>query len=668
MKIENMMNLKRYILILVVISFETLTAQSQPKFVSFQRGKLWHSYYVSQEVAPMTDWARNNIGLDWPGFSSDEIGENIGGSYSYLTAGGFFITALTDSGTVWGFSDFALFSSEVDWSGDDKKYWVTKHRKKWPNGENFWLATDPYDAEEIIETYWEINGSWYRPIDNQNLPIGIRRVARQWSGSQADENYIITEFTVINQLRRNTLEGVYLMFSYALSPTNRGWNLNFPNYTRGARNTTGYYDENDRLAVAWAGDFKGTTGVDESFDPFRHSVFDTQSGQISQFTEYMAPGFTGIRFLHISPDTNGVENRINGFTWSAGAADKDGGPFEDVLGLNNKYEAMADPSKLTRAFSDTSDARMGQSRLYANFSLGPFNIPRRDSVKIVVAEFVGGATYEESISDSADKNFVKSKGMAAVQYLNNRVEQTYLNNYVVPMPPPAPAFTIFADTNAGMISNIIKFSDSLESRPDPHQMIADVQGYNIYRSGLYPFGPWELLQTIKIKDPAFHDPANGIYTYRDDKVPLGFGFLYSITAFDSGHAVWAINGQPVPPLESSVFANRSKIPFKTTLKPHKNKLDEVVVVPNPFYRQSGFIEPGAEKDIQFVNISEKCTIRIYTLRGDLVKTINHDNPESGVVRWNQISDYGQFVKSGMYFYHISNPQGEIKKGKFAIIN
>jgi hypothetical protein len=40
----------------------------------------------------------------------------------------------------------------------------------------------------------------------------------------------------------------------------------------------------------------------------------------------------------------------------------------------------------------------------------------------------------------------------------------------------------------------------------------------------------------------------------------------------------------------------------------------------------------------------------------------------GVVTWNQISDYGQYVKSGMYFYHVSNKAGEEKKGKFAIVN
>jgi hypothetical protein len=72
-------------------------------------------------------------------------------------------------------------------------------------------------------------------------------------------------------------------------------------------------------------------------------------------------------------------------------------------------------------------------------------------------------------------------------------------------------------------------------------------------------------------------------------------------------------------------------------------------MPNPFYRSSGFEVAGDIKNIQLVNLSEECTIRIYTVRGDLVKTIHHNNPFSGVATWNQISDYEQYVKSGIYF-------------------
>jgi hypothetical protein len=96
-------------------------------------------------------------------------------------------------------------------------------------------------------------------------------------------------------------------------------------------------------------------------------------------------------------------------------------------------------------------------------------------------------------------------------------------------------------------------------------------------------------------------------------------------------------------------------------------MEEVAVVPNPFYRHSGLPKLGTENRIQFVNLPDRCTIRIFTVRGDLVKKIEHDNPDSGVAFWNQISDNGQMVKSGMYFYHIKNTFGDEIRGKFAII-
>ncbi|HNS71844.1 MAG TPA: T9SS type A sorting domain-containing protein, partial [bacterium] len=108
--------------------------------------------------------------------------------------------------------------------------------------------------------------------------------------------------------------------------------------------------------------------------------------------------------------------------------------------------------------------------------------------------------------------------------------------------------------------------------------------------------------------------------------------------------------------------------FYTTLTPTEKALGGVTVVPNPFYRSSGFELAGDTKLIQFVNLSSACTIEIYTVRGDLVKTIRHADSQSGVATWNQISDYGQYVKSGMYFFKVYNAQGEVTTGKFAIVN
>ncbi|MBC7185788.1 MAG: T9SS type A sorting domain-containing protein [Calditrichaeota bacterium] len=651
-------------------------AQGNPYTIELTRGRLWHSFYLSQECEPMADWSRKTYGLDWPGFASEEIKQNIGGHHTYLLAGGFFLTAKTDTGTVWGWDNFATHGTDVGIEGDQFRYLISKdskgkpvHRRRWQDG-NYWLLRDPFEAEEVIDTQWEMNGAWYQPWDNQNMPVLVRRTVRQWSGSRADEDYVIIEYVVKNTQRRKSLNGVYLLFTYALSPNHRGWSLVFPNFPEGARNTHSEWDPERRLLTAWAGDFALTPGNDESFDFFQERVYDPVQGRAVVRSRFLAPGCVGIKFLYVSPDTSGQANRINGFAWSAAPPTNDhSGPFLGVAGLTSKYAAMANPLLLSEAFADPTDPRMGQNRLYANFSLGPYNLARGDSVKVVVAEFVGGLPYEKADNPLLTTAELRAAGDSAVTYLEQRVSFAYEHQYTVPMPPPAPRFVVYPVPEGGRVGNVISFSTEVESVPDPHHGVPDVAGYRIYRSGQFPFGPWKMLVDIPVGDPRFFDADSQRYIYVDSEVALGYAFYYSVTSYDHGWPAWAVDpSYEVPPLESSIFANRMRQPFYTTLRPTEKKLDEVTVVPNPFYRSSGFELAGDVKLIQFVNLSEECTIRIYTVRGDLVKTIHHRDPSSGVAFWNQISDYGQYVKSGMYFFQVTNQQGEVKLGKFAIIN
>lgn len=655
------------------------SAQGQSQTIALDRGRLWHSFFYGQECEPMLEWKRNTYGLDWPGFDTKELKVNIGGSNSYLVSGGFFITALNDTGAVWGWDDFAVNSrSRVGWSGANYRYLVKKHAKRWTNGQNFWLAENAREAEEIIETKFEKNLAWYvSNTDNFNLPISVLRTVRQWSGSKADEDYVIVEYEIANIRReffgRDTipmpLKGVYLLYSYALSPNYRGWNLKFPNFIDGARNTRSAYNPANKTLTAWAGDYLDSPTQDESFDYFVHSELDPLTDTYYEKPEFIAPGFMGIKFLHISADSSGQENRINGFRWCAASATDDyGGPFLDVAGLDNKYMAMANPDLLTGAFDSPDDQAMGRNRLYATFSLGPFNMVPNDTIRIVVAEFVGGLPYEQSIDPTTTAADVQAAGDSAVAYLSDRVQFNYNHNFTVPMCPPAPKFSAEAIDSAGVVANVISFSDSLESVYDPHQGEPDLAGYKIYRSWNYPFGPWEEIAQITKGDDAYYHQQTGRYSFIDRKVALGYGYYYSVTAYDNGHASWTVDPSVVvPPLESSIFANRLKAVYKTTLLPQKRSLKKVTVVPNPFYRRSGLPQDGDQNLIQFVDISQKCTIRIYTLRGDLVKTIRHDNPAAGTVSWNQISDNGQYIKSGMYFFHIENEFGDVQKGKFAIV-
>jgi hypothetical protein len=106
-----------------------------------------------------------------------------------------------------------------------------------------------------------------------------------------------------------------------------------------------------------------------------------------------------------------------------------------------------------------------------------------------------------------------------------------------------------------------------------------------------------------------------------------------------------------------------------------SRLDKIYVVPNPYVGLST-IEPtnrlpGAtrgERRIYFENLPPLCTIRIFTINGDLVQTIEHD---SGVdyarEYWNLLNRDGFSVSYGVYVAHIDAPDVGEKIVKFALI-
>ncbi|RKX29782.1 MAG: hypothetical protein DRP47_00815 [Candidatus Zixiibacteriota bacterium] len=99
----------------------------------------------------------------------------------------------------------------------------------------------------------------------------------------------------------------------------------------------------------------------------------------------------------------------------------------------------------------------------------------------------------------------------------------------------------------------------------------------------------------------------------------------------------------------------------------KADLDDIRVVPNPYLgRYSAMVETAeGESVIEFQSVPDECTIRIYTLAGDLVQTLQHTDG-TGTARWNLLSMNRQQVASGIYLFHVESTYGE-HLGRFAII-
>lgn len=152
----------------------------------------------------------------------------------------------------------------------------------------------------------------------------------------------------------------------------------------------------------------------------------------------------------------------------------------------------------------------------------------------------------------------------------------------------------------------------------------------------------------------------------------------AVTAFDYGSPESGLKSLESNPLLNAV----QEFPLPGSEEVTAGNLD-VVVYPNPYrtdgnYRASGFEGRGDEdlpdervRAINFINLPPVCQIHIYTLDGDLVRTIEHDRPAgaSGSMHesWDLVTRNAQLAVSGVYYYVIDIPGGEKKMGKLVLI-
>ena len=100
---------------------------------------------------------------------------------------------------------------------------------------------------------------------------------------------------------------------------------------------------------------------------------------------------------------------------------------------------------------------------------------------------------------------------------------------------------------------------------------------------------------------------------------------------------------------------------------------EPYVVPNPYVAAASF-EPErfatagrGPRRIEFRAIPAGATIRIYTVTGDLVQTLQHDGFTTGMVPWDLRSKDNLEVAPGLYLFHVDAPDVGESVGRFAII-
>ena len=100
------------------------------------------------------------------------------------------------------------------------------------------------------------------------------------------------------------------------------------------------------------------------------------------------------------------------------------------------------------------------------------------------------------------------------------------------------------------------------------------------------------------------------------------------------------------------LANVVSVALEPTAGPTSD-LERVSVVPNP-YRATEAWDSATGHEIHFINLPPKARIRIFTVAGDLVTVIEHNEQLRDFERWNLKNGNGKDVASGIYVYRVES--------------
>ncbi len=447
-----------------------------------------------------------------------------------------------------------------------------------------------------------------------------------------------------------------------------------------------------RCGFAWAGQNQTDNAFDNIGGPYL-----TRDGRLT------APQHAGIAILHVdksATDHSDDPNEPVTLGWHAGdtypgmnsvsRAELDkmkqqykmlsGVPFNGLGGNERFWETYKDQKKDPYLVHNDG----GGTNLWINY--GPFDLQEGESVVIVEAEGVNGINrqlceeigrrWKKAYLDANDKGpFTLPDGSTttdedkykddwvytgrdSIMLTFSRAKRNYDMGYQIPEPPQPPP--LFEVTSGG--DRI-----SLTWAASPSEGEADFAGYKIYRGvGKADTTYSEIFACGKgTSNPEI------VHQFDDITAIRGLSYYYYISAFDDGSNN-NTDANPHGSLYSSRFYTRTTEPAYLR-RPGGDllgfSLKDIRVVPNPFYFSSDrdnlrFL--GEPDKIMFYNIPGKCTIKIYTERGDLIQTLEHTDG-SGDAAWLSVTSSRQVVVSGIYIAHIETPDGQSINKKFIII-
>ena len=369
-------------------------------------------------------------------------------------------------------------------------------------------------------------------------------------------------------------------------------------------------------------------------------------------------------------------------------------PSEAVFSEDKMYSMVSDEG------IDANPTELGM--FWHGQTYGPYRLEPGQSAKLVMCLVAGtGAQMEgeKDIVNWARKGDVSKLplGKEALKQNLMAAHFAYKNEYDVPDAPPD--VVMFVDSTPDA-KTLISWADDAEDAINPDYGEADVLGYRVYMTKWFACGGYELIGeipkgTTELETPLIkvtYDAAEGKYYCIDKLSAAGFDRHYSVRTYTEGHeSKWPelpdhIAKNLSAGLESGWAAplqrtHGAQTPWAAAAAETDRMEKKIRVVPNPFIVGSGVHSyPGSEL-IRFVNLPRKCKVYIFSVTGDLIDVIRHDEPGKlpdkpeawkaentfNQITWNLVSR----VSSGIYFWVVESEtpesEGEKQRGTFVII-
>ncbi|MCB0302950.1 MAG: hypothetical protein KDI38_04145 [Calditrichaeota bacterium] len=476
-----------------------------------------------------------------------------------------------------------------------------------------------------------------------------------------------------------TMEDVYFIFGYSFQTAEGTWITYSRWYEEGKDDWASYEAKPSALvpggrpvhmSYAWDGDHPEIVEFEAGggeFDDTGDPRFATGSGGSDAMpsAEFVSSAYSGFAALHVDAAPGNTSDWLTQ-PFSVNANMSIYNVWDsDFPGFTTIWDWAASGSKQTvENQSGWPDDAGAQEDEYCFQAFGPYDFRKGDSIMIAYAVGANGISRDLAIEkglewrdwyrggastfDDAAKNELLATGKDSIFQTLDRALWTWNRNLDIPDPLPAPDLEVTSGPN-----RIELAWEDLSATGDWDSGTPDLDYYRIYRkrgnflvdtyTELNPDGThlrWELLAEV---------PASQT-SYIDNDVVRGEAYHYAVTAVDDGSQ--NTNGiRPGQPLESSKYANRTEV-AAFAFAPGAETAQKVRIVPNPYVRKAGdFNFTGDDNKILFVNLPPYCTLNIFTVTGDLVKTIDHSSG-SADESWDQVTNANQFVASGVYILQV----------------